>query len=188
MILRPVAPPVEYGITKRLARAGNAAIAFLRSLGTSAHVWLPGANGVNVASLPSNNYLLSAGSTGYSTVDGVVGLDLDGMGSLGSELVGTYDFTTYGTAGGVSARTTNTFTTTSAGGVLTVHRHPPHPTHDSKQTAGEKGDAERATEQRNTGHTVRHLHCSTVHACTLWHWQCRAQWHRRRHFDRNGRK
>jgi hypothetical protein len=27
MILRPVAPPVEYGITKRLARAGNAAIA-----------------------------------------------------------------------------------------------------------------------------------------------------------------
>jgi hypothetical protein len=32
MILRPVAPPVEYGITKRLARAGNAAIALLRSL------------------------------------------------------------------------------------------------------------------------------------------------------------
>jgi len=97
------------------------AIALLRSLGTSAHVWLPGANGVSVASLPSNNYLLSDGSTGYSTVDGVVGLDLDGMGSLGSELVGTYDFTTYGTAGGVSARTTNTFTTTSAGGVLTVN-------------------------------------------------------------------
>jgi len=87
MILRPVAPPVEYGITKRLARAGNAAIAFLRSLGTSAHVWLPGANGVSVASLPSNNYLLSDGSTGYSTVDGVVGLDLDAMGALGSELV-----------------------------------------------------------------------------------------------------
>jgi hypothetical protein len=35
------------------------AILLLRSLGTSAHVWLPGANGVSVASLPSNNYLLS---------------------------------------------------------------------------------------------------------------------------------
>ena len=94
MILRPVAPPVEYGITKRLARAGNAAIAFLRSLGTSAHVWLPGANGVSVASLPSNNYLLSAGSTGYSTVDGVDGLTLDGMGALGSETVTNGDFST----------------------------------------------------------------------------------------------
>jgi hypothetical protein len=85
MILRPVAPPVEYGITKRLARAGNAAIALLRSLGTSAHVWLPGANGTTVASLPSNNYLLGNGSTGYSTVDGVDGLTLDGMGSVGAE-------------------------------------------------------------------------------------------------------
>jgi len=93
MILRPVAPPVEYGITKRLARAGNAAIALLRSLGTSAHVWLPGANGTTVASLPSNNYLLSDGSTGYSTVDGVVGLDLDGMGALSStELLPNGDF------------------------------------------------------------------------------------------------
>jgi hypothetical protein len=101
MILRPVAPPVEYGITKRLARAGNAAIALLRSLGTNAHVWLPGANGVSVASLPSNNYLLSDGSTGYSTVDGVDGLDLDGMGSLGSELVtnGTFDTDTTWTKG-----------------------------------------------------------------------------------------
>ena len=86
MILRPVAPPVEYGITKRLARAGNAAVALLRALGTSAHVWLPGANGVSVASLPSNNYLLSDGSTGYSTVDGVDGLDLDGMGALSSNI------------------------------------------------------------------------------------------------------
>jgi len=100
MILRPVAPPVEYGITKRLARAGNAAIAFLRSLGTSAHVWLPGANGVSVASLPSNNYLLSDGSTGYSTVDGVVGLDLDGMGSLGSELIAVQDLTTWSVTAG----------------------------------------------------------------------------------------
>ncbi|WP_237124469.1 hypothetical protein, partial [Salmonella enterica] len=67
----------------RMGRVGNItgiqrAIAFLRSLGTSAHVWLPGANGTTVASLPSNNYLLSDGSTGYSTVDGVDGLVLDG--------------------------------------------------------------------------------------------------------------
>ena len=74
------------------------AIALLRALGTSAHVWLPGANGTTVASLPSNNYLLSDGSTGYSTVDGVDGLDLDGMGSLGSELVTNGDFSA-GTTG-----------------------------------------------------------------------------------------
>jgi len=104
MILRPVAPPVEYGITKRLARAGNAAIAFLRSLGTNAHVWLPGANGVSVASLPSNNYLLSAGSTGYSTVDGVVGLDLDGMGALSStELLSNGDFSSGSTGWSLDA-------------------------------------------------------------------------------------
>jgi len=113
MILRPVAPPVEYGITKRLARAGNAAIAFLRSLGTSAHVWLPGANGVSVASLPSNNYLLSDGSTGYSTVDGVDGLTLDGMGSLGSELVGS------GAVGLVGAATVATYSTTTGVGTVT---------------------------------------------------------------------
>ena len=62
-------------------------------MGSNAHVWLPGANGVSVASLPSNNYLLSDGSTGYSTVDGVDGLTLDGMGALGSDRVtnGTFD-------------------------------------------------------------------------------------------------
>ena len=48
------------------------AIAFLRSLGTSAHVWLPGADGVSVASLPSNNYLLSDFAT-LAGVDAVVG-------------------------------------------------------------------------------------------------------------------
>ncbi|MBP6484206.1 MAG: hypothetical protein KA254_06225, partial [Rhodoferax sp.] len=85
--------------------------------GTSAHVWLPGANGVSVASLPSNNYLLSDGSTGYSTVDGVDGLTLDGMGSLGSELVTNGDFSsgtgwtglngTVAIAGGVLSGTTS---------------------------------------------------------------------------------
>ena len=72
----------------RTSRGVDPGIPLLRSLGSNAHVWLPGANGVSVASLPSNNYLLSDGSTGYSTVDGVDGLDLDGMGALGSDLVG----------------------------------------------------------------------------------------------------
>jgi len=115
MILRPVAPPVEYGITKRLARAGNAAIAFLRSLGTSAHVWLPGANGTTVASLPSNNYLLSAGSTGYSTVDGVDGLTLDGMGALGSELGTPFDGTYTANTGVVCSGGVLTATAAAAG-------------------------------------------------------------------------
>lgn len=115
MILRPVAPPVEYGITKRLARAGNAAIAILRSLGTSAHVWLPGASGVSVASLPSNNYLLSDGSTGYSTVDGVVGLDLDAMGALGSELGTPFDGTYTANTGVVCSGGVLTATAAAAG-------------------------------------------------------------------------
>jgi len=111
MILRPVAPPVEYGITKRLARAGNAAIAFLRSLGTSAHVWLPGANGTTVASLPSNNYLLSDGSTGYSTVDGVDGLDLDAMGATRTLLnqLSAFTLTAAGTTPPTAVNAADTF-------------------------------------------------------------------------------
>ena len=96
----------------RTSRGVDPGIPLLRSLGSNAHVWLPGANGVSVASLPSNNYLLSDGSTGYSTVDGVDGLTLDGMGALGSERVtnGTFDSDTAWTkaaswsiAGGVAA-------------------------------------------------------------------------------------
>ena len=71
----------------RTSRGVDPGIPLLRSLGSNAHVWIPGANGVSVASLPSNNYLLSDGSTGYSTVDGVDGLTLDGMGSVGAEKV-----------------------------------------------------------------------------------------------------
>jgi len=80
----------------RTSRGVDPGIPLLRSLGSNAHVWLPGANGVTVASLPSNNYLLSDGSTGYSTVDGVDGLTLDGMsssttkGAILSGAVGTY--------------------------------------------------------------------------------------------------
>ena len=82
----------------RTSRGVDPGIPFLRSLGTSAHVWLPGANGVSVASLPSNNYLLSDGSTGYSTVDGVDGLTLDGMG-VQSTLVALIDTFTFNPAG-----------------------------------------------------------------------------------------
>ena len=106
--------PLAPGATTAMQRA----IALLRSLGTSAHVWLPGANGTTVASLPSNNYLLSDGSTGYSTVDGVVGLDLDGMGALGSEL---WSSPTLGAgftfAGGVLSRSGETLTSNADSGV-----------------------------------------------------------------------
>lgn len=84
----------------RTSRGVDPGIPLLRSLGSNAHVWLPGANGVSVASLPSNNYLLSDGSTGYSTVDGVDGLTLDGMGALGSELLAVQDLTTWSVTAG----------------------------------------------------------------------------------------
>ena len=108
------------GIGMKMRRRGGvrATLAsLLAKYGTNAHAWLPGANGVSVASLPSNNYLLSDGSTGYSTVDGVDGLTLDGMGSLGSELVTNGDFSsgtgwtglngTVAIAGGVLSGTTS---------------------------------------------------------------------------------
>ena len=44
-------------------------------------------------SLLSNNYTLSDGSTGYAAVDGPAGLVLDGMGTVGSELVTNGDGT-----------------------------------------------------------------------------------------------
>ncbi len=92
------------------------AIAFLRSLGTNAHVWLPGANGVSVASLPSNNFLLSDGSTGYSTVDGVDGLTLDGMGALSStELSTPFDGTYTANTGVVCSGGVLTATAAAAG-------------------------------------------------------------------------
>jgi hypothetical protein len=101
--LLPMRSPLALGMRSPFEIVSSTmqkAIALLRSLGTSAHVWLPGANGVSVASLPSNNYLLSDGSTGYSTVDGVDGLTLDGMGSLGSELLAVQDLTTWSVTAG----------------------------------------------------------------------------------------
>ena len=94
----------------RTSRGVDPGIPLLRSLGSNAHVWIPGANGVNVASLPSNNYLLSAGSTGYSTVDGVDGLTLDGMGSLGSELVAGNNLSTATVTGSCVKNSSTQFT------------------------------------------------------------------------------
>jgi len=72
MILRPVAPPVEYGITKRLARAGNAAI---NNIGVPGAVgfgvgvcpalptgWTPLSGFVDVSSANYGNYQYSDGS------------------------------------------------------------------------------------------------------------------------------
>ncbi len=66
----------------RTSRGVDPGIPLLRSLGSNAHVWLPGASGVSVASLPSNNYLLSDFAT-YSGVDDVVGGVKDGMNQSG---------------------------------------------------------------------------------------------------------
>ena len=64
----------------------------------------------------------SAGTTPVTAVEQPVGLVLDKSKGLvlGSELIGTYDLSGagWGVAGGVSARTSNSFTTTSAGGVI----------------------------------------------------------------------
>lgn len=64
-----------------------------------------------INSLLSNNYILSGGSTGYSAVDGPVGLVLDGMGSVGSELASTSSITLTGT----NAYTALTMTSVSVG-------------------------------------------------------------------------
>ena len=82
-----------YGLA--LGRAGaeqpnsiqKAAIGILRKFGSDAHVYLPGAGGVAVSGLLSNNYTLSDGSTGYSAIDGTAGLVLDAAGSVGAEQI-----------------------------------------------------------------------------------------------------
>ena len=49
------------------------------------------------AGLPTNNYTLSNGSTGYSAVDGTAGLVLDAAGAVGAELASTSSITLTGT-------------------------------------------------------------------------------------------
>lgn len=60
--------------------------------GVTASIWMPGALGEWQGGLQSGNYTLSDGSTGYSAVDGTVGLVLDAAGSVGAELVTNGDF------------------------------------------------------------------------------------------------
>lgn len=59
--------------------------ALLSKYGSNAHAYLPGIG--TISGLPTENYTSSTGDTGYSAVDGVVGLALDGMGTVGAELV-----------------------------------------------------------------------------------------------------
>jgi len=74
--------------------ASGGAIAILQSFGSDAHVYLPGSSGVSLSGLLTNNYTDSTGSTGYSANDGVAGLALDGMGSVGANVVVNGDFAT----------------------------------------------------------------------------------------------
>ena len=56
---------------------------------TDAHAYLPGIG--TISGLPTENYTSSTGDTGYSAVDGVVGLALDGLGTVGAEkMTGPY--------------------------------------------------------------------------------------------------
>lgn len=76
-----------YGLA--LGRAGaeqpnsiqNAALGILRSYGTNAHVYLPGANGVAISGLSSGNYTDQTLTT-YAAVDGTVGGVVDPLGAI----------------------------------------------------------------------------------------------------------
>lgn len=63
------------------------AISYLRSLGTNAHIYLPGVGALN--GLQAANFLMSDASTGLTAVDSIVGRVSDAMGTLGVELVTT---------------------------------------------------------------------------------------------------
>ena len=58
------------------------ALAILRRFGTNAHAYIPGIG--TISGLTAGNYLLADGSTGLTPVDGLQGLVLDGMGSVGT--------------------------------------------------------------------------------------------------------
>ena len=97
--------PMRSAISQALGTAymslANQAIAVLRKFGTNAHVYLPGANGVPVSGLLSNNYTSNDGSTGLSAIDGTCGLVLDGAGAVGAELSTVQSASPSGTTGNV---------------------------------------------------------------------------------------
>ena len=70
-----------------LLRGGHSlvqqALAILRRFGSDAHAYIPGIG--TISGLTAGNYLLADGSTGRTPVDGLQGLVLDGMGSVGSD-------------------------------------------------------------------------------------------------------
>lgn len=65
-------------------------LSVLRKYGSDAHLYLPGVGVIN--GITAGNYLDSTGTTPTS-VDGNVGLVLDGAGSVGAELLPSYDMT-----------------------------------------------------------------------------------------------
>jgi hypothetical protein len=84
---------LNLGLTNACAAGHSltaAALGRLRTYGTNAHVYLPGAGVLN--GLQAANYLDSAGTT-QGTVDQPVGLVLDAEGSVGADVVinGTFD-------------------------------------------------------------------------------------------------
>ena len=82
MVIKPGRAPV-----RSVETPWGAARRILTRSGITASVYTAGAGDIAVNGFPTRNYTLSDGSTGFAAVDGPVGLVLDGMGSLGAELV-----------------------------------------------------------------------------------------------------
>lgn len=76
------------GATKGRTLAQQA-LSILRRPDIDADVYLPGNSGVSISGLLTNNHTDSTGSTGYSANDGVAGLVLDGMGTVGANIATT---------------------------------------------------------------------------------------------------
>jgi len=67
------------------ARRKRTLAALLSKWGSNAHAYIPGIG--SISGLPTENFASSTGDTGCASVDGVVGLVLDAMGTVGAELV-----------------------------------------------------------------------------------------------------
>lgn len=87
------------------------ALSILRRPTLETHVYLPGIGAIS--GLTAGNYILSDGSTGEAAVDGPVGLVLDGMGSVGANVITNGDFT-----GGATGWSTGAQTVISGGSAV----------------------------------------------------------------------
>ena len=89
MVIKPGRAP-----NRSVDRIWEQARRILTRSGITANVYTAGAGDIAVNGLPTRNYTLSDGSTGFAAVDGPAGgLVLDGMGSVGAELVTNGDGT-----------------------------------------------------------------------------------------------